>query len=68
MALPKLLYVYEETDTDGVSYYVSSRDAHEQQNGFVGLYELRETVEVRHKEQYRRKKGKKAEWEDGVPL
>jgi len=66
MALPKLLYVYDETDTDGVSYYVASTDSHEQTEGLVGLYELRESVEVRHKEQFR--KGKKGKWEDGIPL
>ena len=62
MALPKLLYVFEETDTDDVSYYVASTNSHDQMEGLVGIYELRESVEVRHKEQFR--KGKKAKWDD----
>ena len=66
MSLPKLLYVYEETGTDDVSYYVASVDPHEQNEGLVGLYDLRNIVEVRHKEQFReRKRGK---WVDGIPL
>lgn len=68
MSLPKLMYVYEEIDTDGASYYVADTDSHAQQEGVVGIYELRETVEVRHKGQFRRGKGKSAKWEDGVPL
>ena len=57
MALPKLLYVYEETN-HGDSYFVASTDSHEQTEGLVGIYDLRETLHVRHKPQFRRPKTK----------
>lgn len=54
MSLPKLIYVYEEKDTDGNTYLVASQDSHEQTEGIVGIYDLREKLHVRHKPQFRR--------------
>ena len=65
MSLPKLLYVYEEEGTEGVSYFFASADPFEQNEGLVGIYDLRSIVEVRHKEQFR--EGKKGKWIDGKP-
>ena len=58
MALPKVLYVYEEKSTTEELYFVASTDSHEQMEGFVGIYDLREKLEVRHKPQFRRPKTK----------
>lgn len=62
MALPKLLYVFEEKETNGEKYFVASTDSHEQMDGLVGIYDLRETLHVRHKKQFRRPKSK--QWFD----
>ena len=57
MALPKIVYIYEELDRDS-KYLVASIDPSEQQEGIVGVYELRETLQVRHKVQFCRPKTK----------
>jgi len=57
MALPKVIYVYEDT-TDTETYLVASTDSHEQMAGLVGVYELCEMLHVRHKPQFRRAKSK----------
>jgi hypothetical protein len=62
MSLPKLLYVFEEKETNGAPYFVASTDSHEQTEGLVGVYDLRETLQVRHKPQFRRPKTK--QWFD----
>ena len=58
MSLPKFIYVYEEKDTTGETYLIASTDSHEQMEGLIGIYDLRETLHVRHKPQFRRPKTK----------
>jgi len=53
MALPKIIYVYEDSD-DGEKFLVASKDSHEQTEGIVGVYVLRESLQIRHKPQFRR--------------
>lgn len=55
MALPKMLYIHEDKDTDGTVYYIAHDDAAAQMEGVVGVYRLDETYHVRHKLQLRRK-------------
>ena len=62
MALPKLLYVFEEKGSDDVPYFVASTNSHEQTEGLVGIYDLREKLSVRHKPQFRRQNSK--QWFD----
>ena len=63
MAFPKVLYVYEEKESNGgASYFVASTDSHEQTDGLVGVYVLSETLHVRNKPQFRRPKTK--QWFD----
>ncbi len=57
MALPKLLYVYEQKDSNtDEPYFIASTDSHDQMEGLVGVYDLREVLHVRHKPQFRRPK------------
>ena len=58
MSLPKVVYVFEQSDNDGEKYLVASTDTHEQNEGIIGVYDLRETLHVRHKPQFRRQKTK----------
>ncbi len=60
MALPKLLYVYEQKDSNtDEPYFIASTDSHEQTANVVGVYDLREVLHVRNKPQFRRAKTKK---------
>ena len=54
MSLPKVVYVYEDEGNDGVKFLVVTTDSHEQSEGVVGVYELREKLSVRQKPQFRR--------------
>ena len=58
MALPKVVYVYEDKGTDDVPYLVASMDSHELDEGIIGIYDLREKIHVRHQPQFRRPKTK----------
>lgn len=58
MALPKTVYVYEETENSGEKYLLASKEPDDQNTGIVGVYDLRETLFVRHKAQFRRPKTK----------
>lgn len=58
MALPKIVYIYEEEDSDGTKYLVASTNSHEQIEGVIGVYKLQETLYVRCKPQFRRAKTK----------
>lgn len=58
MALPKLIYVYEEKDDSGTSYFVATTDPDDLTEGLIGVYDLREVLSVRHKLQFRRAKTK----------
>ena len=58
MSLPKVIYVYEDQERNGVKFLVASTDAKEQDNGIVGVYDLRETLHIRHQAQFRRSKTK----------
>lgn len=50
MALPKKIYVYEQTDNDGSKYLIACRDPKEMdEDGRMGEYELKQTVRVTHK-------------------
>ena len=52
--LPTPIYVFEDKDWT----LVASRDSHEQTEGIVGIYDLREMIHIRHKAQFRRLKSK----------
>ena len=52
--LPKLVYVHEEKDTDGTVYLVASLSPGDQDEGLVGVYDLRESLHVRHILEFRR--------------
>lgn len=58
MALPKIVYIYEDAANDGSKFLVASQMPDEQNEGIVGVYELRETLHVRHQPQFRRPKTK----------
>ena len=55
MALPKFIYVYEDQDNDSNKYFVATTDPGERDNGLVGIYDLREILEVRHKLQFKKR-------------
>jgi hypothetical protein len=63
--LPKIAYVYEEADRDGTKFLVASKEAEGLEGSLLGVYELRETLHVRHKTQFRRPKTKA--WFDKAP-
>jgi hypothetical protein len=54
MALSKVIYVYEDKDNDGSTYLVASLAPGDQDEGLVGVYDLRETLFVRHPLEFRR--------------
>ena len=54
MALPKVVYVYEDVCSSGQKYLVATREPDEEHNGLVGIYRLEEKLEVRHQVQFRR--------------
>ena len=58
MVLPRVVYVYENKESDGTSYLIASIDPDDQDEGLVGVYDLREILHVRHKTQFRRAKNK----------
>lgn len=58
MSLPKFIYVYEDRGSDGKSYFVATTDPGENSEGQIGVYDLREVLNVRHKLQFRRSKTK----------
>ena len=58
-ALPKIVYVYREEDRDGSDYLVASTSSDDQTHGLVGVYDLRETLSVRHVAEYRRPKSRR---------
>ena len=58
MALPKVVYVYEEDDRDGATYLVASKAPEGIDGNFIGVYTLTETLHVRLQIQLRRPKTK----------
>ena len=54
MSLPRVVYIYEDKDTDDTCYLVASRQSGELDKGLIGVYDLRETLHVRHPLEYRR--------------
>ena len=54
MSLPRVLYIFEDKDRDGTTYLVASRKPGDQDEGLVGVYDLRETLHVRHPLEFRR--------------
>lgn len=54
MALPKMIYVFEDKNRDGSTYLVASKEPGDQDEGLVGVYDLRETLHVRHPLEFRR--------------
>ena len=58
MPLPKFVYVYEENNDDGTKFLVITSDSGEHE-GLVGIYDLRESLYVRYKTQFRRSKSRK---------
>ena len=58
MSLPNILYVYEDTNTNGETYLVATTDPGEQTEGLIGVYALREKLHVRHQLQFRRPRTK----------
>ena len=53
--VPKVVYIYEEKDTNGEPYLVASTSVGDQNEGLVGVYDLRECLHVRHRLELRRK-------------
>ena len=53
MALPKVVYVYEENERDGSSYLCATHDP-DGLSGVVGVYEIREKMQARQKTQFKR--------------
>ena len=53
MSLPKFVYIYEDGDKDE-RYLVASTNPGDQDEGLIGVYDLRETLHVRHPLEFRR--------------
>ena len=53
--LPKVLYIYEETDGKAGTYFVANTAIGDLDEGLVGVYDLRECLQVRHALELRRK-------------
>ena len=58
MSLPRVVYVYRDQDTNGSSYLVASTSPDDQDEGVVGVYDLRETLHVRHRAEFKRHRTK----------
>ena len=58
MKLPKIAYLYVDGDNDA-QYLVASTNVDDKDEGVVGVYELRETLNVRHVAELRRPGTKK---------
>ena len=54
MALPTVIYIYEDEERDGSKYFVASKDPGEQTEGLIGVYRLEESLHVRHPLEFRR--------------
>ena len=52
--LPKLLYVFEDEGSDGSKFLIATTDPGERAEGPIGVYDLREILQVRHKLQFKR--------------
>ena len=58
MALPKVLYVYEDYETDGSSYYCAVVKPSGCQEGLIGSYVLQDTYQMKLQAQVKRPKTK----------
>jgi hypothetical protein len=54
MALPKVIYVYEEKESDGSEYLCAMYSPDGLPEGKLGVYKLEEKLEIRHQPQLRR--------------
>lgn len=58
MKLPQVVYIYVDGEK-GEEYLVASQNVGDQEEGMVGVYDFRETLNVRHVAELRRSGTKK---------
>lgn len=62
MALPRVIYVSFGKELGGEKYLIASTQPDDLDEGIIGVYELYESLHMRHKTQFRRPKSK--QWFD----